>query len=326
LIDGPLDVPVAANTWTRARHPLVVRDHVREAVRTSTGLEPSGLNQLPAKPPRVVSEAFFDASPAVIFKAEVGMRGHDHEIALESWALRQGNQSGLLVPRVIAEDSSERSFPFRYLVMSRIDGVALEDGALAPEDRRRVLGEAASQIAALHTVAVPGYGPLNEDLYLRTGEVRGKWTDWIGATVTAGLETLAALLHAGILTAEKQQSLGRVLKDARVPEHPEAVLLHGDFDSSQLLVRDGRLAGIIDFGDRESGPPEWEFSTVWLWDESLLDGLAEAYEQASSRRLDRRLIRVYALAKLLQIVRRRLDRDEPQDAARKASEMSRFLG
>jgi aminoglycoside phosphotransferase (APT) family kinase protein len=311
-------------SWTRDLHKLVEADDVIAVLRRSTGRPPSRLNQLPAKPPRVVYEAFFDRGPPLIFKAEIGMPGHEHEIALEGWALEHARLAGMTVPEVVAADSSETSFPFRYLVMSRLEGVVFKEARCTAAQRGRVLAQAADQIARLHQVKVRGYGPLDDEAFLREGEIRGKWLGWREATLGAGSETLGLLVEHGLLDEPQRDFLAQVLS-AEMPQYPATRLLHGDFDLNQIMVKDGHFTGLIDFGDRESGPPEWDFATVWLWDEPVVEDLATAYELAAGFQLNREVIPHYALAKLLQIIRRRVDRRTLDDAGQKASELKRFL-
>jgi Ser/Thr protein kinase RdoA (MazF antagonist) len=125
---------------------------------------------------------------------------------------------------------------------------------------------------------------------------------------------------------EAARRLEARLLNADVPHQPESRLIHGDFDASQVFVQaDGTFSGIIDFGDREGGPREWEFATVLLWDEPLLNGLLLGYEAAFGQRLDRELIPAYTIAKLLQIIQRRLNRNDIDDAREKAMDLARFL-
>ena len=50
----------------------------------------------------------------------------------------------------------------------------------------------------------------------------------------------------------------------RPPWDGPALWLHGDPHPANLLVRDGRLRAVIDFGDMTSGDPASDLSTAWL--------------------------------------------------------------
>lgn len=42
------------------------------------------------------------------------------------------------------------------------------------------------------------------------------------------------------------------------------VWLHGDFHAANLLHRDGRLTGVIDFGDLSAGDPACDYAVAWM--------------------------------------------------------------
>ncbi|HIZ36569.1 MAG TPA: aminoglycoside phosphotransferase family protein [Candidatus Ruania gallistercoris] len=48
--------------------------------------------------------------------------------------------------------------------------------------------------------------------------------------------------------------------------------LHGDLHPANVVVQDGQLAGVIDFGDLCAGDPAWDLSAAWL----LLPAVAAA--------------------------------------------------
>ena len=58
-------------------------------------------------------------------------------------------------------------------------------------------------------------------------------------------------------------------------EAPPSVLIHGDLRPQHLLVKEGRLSGVLDFGDAAIGDPAWE-----------LLPLRHEYGDACARRLD----------------------------------------
>lgn len=49
------------------------------------------------------------------------------------------------------------------------------------------------------------------------------------------------------------------------PPHTDAgVWIHGDFHPANLLVREGRISGVLDFGDIASGDPATDLSVAWM--------------------------------------------------------------
>ena len=43
-----------------------------------------------------------------------------------------------------------------------------------------------------------------------------------------------------------------------------AMWIHGDLHPGNLLVRDGRLSGVLDFGDLTAGDPATDLSVAWM--------------------------------------------------------------
>jgi aminoglycoside phosphotransferase (APT) family kinase protein len=59
---------------------------------------------------------------------------------------------------------------------------------------------------------------------------------------------------------------------ATTPWTSAAVRIHGDLHPGNLLVRDGRLSGILDFGDVTAGDPATDLAVAWM----LLRGSARS--------------------------------------------------
>lgn len=52
--------------------------------------------------------------------------------------------------------------------------------------------------------------------------------------------------------------------------------LHGDLHPGNLLVQDGRISAVIDFGDLTSGDPAIDFAIAWMLPRSFGDALRDA--------------------------------------------------
>jgi aminoglycoside phosphotransferase (APT) family kinase protein len=59
----------------------------------------------------------------------------------------------------------------------------------------------------------------------------------------------------------------RALSTPTWPEPP--LWLHGDLHPGNLLVSDGHLSGVIDFGDLTSGDPATDLSLLWMLPRSI---------------------------------------------------------
>ena len=65
-----------------------------------------------------------------------------------------------------------------------------------------------------------------------------------------------------LLDRDRRAQAKRLFGDAETLLAFKPALLHGDLGPEHLLVRDGRLAGVIDWGDARLGDPALDYS--WL--------------------------------------------------------------
>jgi aminoglycoside phosphotransferase (APT) family kinase protein len=140
--------------------------------------------------------------------------------------LRSLKTAGLPVPAPLYVDHD--LFPHPVIVSEFIDGTT--------EMHRSQLPEFAAHLAAIHRIDKRNFPhlPLQTDIY--TGEIRNRPTE-LDESLDEG-RIRDALEAAGTL-----------------PEMNESVLLHGDYWQGNVLWRDERLVGIIDWEDAKMGDP-----------------------------------------------------------------------
>lgn len=138
------------------------------------------------------------------------------------------------------------AFLWHWSVLPWFEGVLAADAGV--RDDVGVALELAGFLRALH-VPAPADAPANPvrgvPLADRDGAVRGR--------LPSGLVPDAAALEAvwaGALDAE--------------PWPGPPLWLHGDLHPANLLVREGRLAAVLDFGDVTAGDPATDLATAWL--------------------------------------------------------------
>jgi aminoglycoside phosphotransferase (APT) family kinase protein len=75
---------------------------------------------------------------------------------------------------------------------------------------------------------------------------------------------VAARLASGLVpNASAVAAVWQSALDAPVWRGP-SLWLHGDLHPANIIARDGRLAGVIDFGDMTAGDPATDLATAWL--------------------------------------------------------------
>jgi aminoglycoside phosphotransferase (APT) family kinase protein len=166
------------------------------------------------------------------------------------------------VPEVVAVFEPDCGYPERWSVVRWIDGEHPE--VVTPETpadpRREVLAaELAALVRALGMAEVPGEAVSDPDLRWYRGEP---------------LATMDAMTRRNI---EHCRMLGDFELDLDTAERlwDEAMTLpgttdrlaprwyHGDLAAENLLVRDGRLAAVLDFGGLAIGDPAVDLSVAW---------------------------------------------------------------
>ncbi|MCK9486571.1 MAG: aminoglycoside phosphotransferase family protein [Dehalococcoidia bacterium] len=239
----------------------------------------------------VPRESYQDASP-----------GTDAQFEARSAVLAALHKRDTRCPRPIATDRSpgipESLAASRWMVSTWIEG----DPASTPLPDV-VARDAGEVTAALHALPARGYG-----LLVDTAEgIRGR-EDEPGADLTSrwGVElwpydgrplmthpiVQAAPRLALAAGALREQLLGYAGRTARA-------VCHTDLNPSHFLVRDGRLAGIIAFGDAAVAPPAFDIASFaffggWEKTERFLEGYA-----SNSVLRDLRRAEAYQLAVVL---------------------------
>ncbi|WP_147796490.1 aminoglycoside phosphotransferase family protein [Cellulomonas sp. Y8] len=161
-------------------------------------------------------------------------------------------------------------FPWSWSVVPWVHGVHVAQQPVA--DRTAWAPELAEALVALH-VPAPAGAPVNP---FRGGALAGRSAalrarldagHLDGAIAAAGARsTGAGSADATAGTPVGRARLDPLWRDAlAAPAWPgPPVWLHGDPHPGNLVAADGRLAGLLDFGDLTAGDPACDLATAWL--------------------------------------------------------------
>lgn len=177
----------------------------------------------------------------------------------EQRVLRVLDGLGGLVPVSLGVDSNGRWSKYPTSLISRLDG----QPDIIPTDPGGWARELGRALAAVHAVPTERLAEL-PSVFDRSG----------GSQEILG----------GPLAAEVRSRWSQVVAS------PE-VLTHGDYWSGNVLWRDGRLAGIVDWSGGARGPRGsdlgWcRLDLVLLFDEQIADDFLAAYEAGTGRPVD----------------------------------------
>jgi aminoglycoside phosphotransferase (APT) family kinase protein len=186
------------------------------------------------------------------------------------WLPRLAPLLPLEIPVPLALGEPAEGYPWQWSVVRWLDG---ETATASPiVDLGRAARDLARFIRALQQADAeggPDPGPENSDrgapLADRDSETRAAIAAWAGdrrrtpgeARRAEGGTASGALRDRDALTA-----VWRAALDA--PQWSDApVWLHGDLDARNLLVRNGRLSAVVDFGCLGVGDPAYDVALAW---------------------------------------------------------------
>lgn len=168
------------------------------------------------------------------------------------WLPRLAPFLPLAIPAPLARGVPGAGYPWHWSVYSWLEGENATTGHIA--DPRQAATDLAHFIAALQQIPVAGEelpGPHNSSrgvpLAMRDRETRSAIAALRGVVNT---EAVTAVWNAAIEAPAWSGS---------------PVWLHGDLHSENLLVRQGRLRAVIDFGCLSVGDPACDVMAAWLF-------------------------------------------------------------
>lgn len=156
----------------------------------------------------------------------------------------------LAVPLPLADGTPAEGYPFEWSVYRWLKG---EDATVARiTDQSRLATDLAQFIAALHEIdATDGPSPGEHNFF------RGVPPAARAAETQAAIVSLRGAIDVGAVTAVWELTL-------RAPEWKQPpVWIHGDLDLRNLLVEEGRLSAVIDWGCLGVGDPAWDVMVAW---------------------------------------------------------------
>lgn len=215
-----------------------------------------GLRRIVAGEGNEVYDVALDGAPSLIVKIAHGRtESHDRE----AWAITTCAARGVPAPRLHAHRHVEVWDEVRsVIVMEKLLGTPLRDAKLGEADLRRVLGEVGAWLHDLHSIPVRGVGYLDGS---GVG-IRRSMDEWLLALAAESHLFEAAGRSVGLEAAVIRSWLQEIVDSFRaVP--PRVALLHNDLLANHVLVHEGSLSGIIDFGEVAAEPAASEFAK---WD------------------------------------------------------------
>ncbi|MFA7648258.1 MAG: aminoglycoside phosphotransferase family protein [Phenylobacterium sp.] len=168
----------------------------------------------------------------------------------QTWLPRLSPFLPLEIPRPLGCGSASEDFPWAWSVYSWIEGAALDPGGDA--NLVRVAEDLGRFVAALHAIDAAG-GPAAG----RHNFGRGMPLATRDRPTREALDILADVLDLRAALALWEDALAAPVWSGA------PVWVHGDVQAANLLMRDGRLCAVIDYGGLGVGDPACDLIVAW---------------------------------------------------------------
>lgn len=178
-------------------------------------------------------------------RREFGARAIVHE---QRWLPLLAGRLPLPVPSPERTGHAALGYPYSWSVVPFIPGTPAAD-APGSVDLPAVTRQLGGFLAALH-VAAPPDAPASP--------VRGIPLRDRAGMLEACLEILAGQVAEGAVRSCWEDALAAAEHDG------PPLWLHGDTHPANILIKDGVISGIIDFGDLTAGDPACDLSVAWM--------------------------------------------------------------
>lgn len=170
----------------------------------------------------------------------------------EVFALRKWHDLGVPVPEIVLADRRNR-----YCVETRMPGMPLGRAHLTGAQTAKVMAELGRHIRKMHSVKMKRFGYLDRN----------------GIGTKSSWERFVSPDFNGCMKAMREKEVVRYDEMRRIDRFHERYkplinlrqgrLVHSDLTLDNIMVKDGRLSGIIDASDAMSGDPEFDLAYTY---------------------------------------------------------------
>ncbi len=169
----------------------------------------------------------------------------------QCWLPRLAPHLPLAIPVPLAMGRPAADYPWHWSIYRWLDGEIATSARIA--DLRQFATALAHFLTALQRIDATGGPPPGAHNFFRGGPL----TVYDGETRQA-LETLAGKIDTDAATAVWEAALAATWRGA-------PVWVHGDVAAGNLLVEEGRLRAVIDFGSSGVGDPACDVAIAWTF-------------------------------------------------------------
>ncbi len=209
----------------------------------------------------------------------------------------------LPVPDCLVLDDSRTLSPFDYMVCEKIAGENLEQSwpALSEKNKEALSFQAGQVLSLIHSVGINYFGEISgRGPFPKTKT----WTEYLSFILNYHLDEAMAL---SLFTKEKRNSFLKSFKNhAELFDKFETPkLVHGDFHLGNLLYKDEKITGVLDFEWACAGDPLFDMSNQLRDMDNTWPGSQKNFNRGYGIKMfseeDRKKMKVYAMIKNIEL-------------------------
>lgn len=174
-------------------------------------------------------------------------KGYEKNLYAQQWAASEAILEKFITPRIIATDTTHKLINFDFQVIEYIEGQTLYELRYDEKLVCNILEEVKNELKKIHNLAGDKYGLLENEY--------NTWREYLDSNFSN---------HIDYLDKHKLLEPSTLFQIAFVHEENDIkckpVLLHGDLSYNNIIVKNGKLAAIIDWEDAVFGDPAFEFA------------------------------------------------------------------
>lgn len=160
------------------------------------------------------------------------------------------------------------------LIETCIDGVDLDDFETNKENFENIYFQIGKLTRLMHSIKGHNFGPVNQN------QLIGKYATQKEAILNWIPSEIEWLEKINYYSKQEINSIKKYFENNKsILETDESVLLHSDIRDANIIIKDNKISGFIDFGDLSVGPAMQDFAFAYLdhYGTYKFDKLLEGY-------------------------------------------------
>ncbi|MEK6902407.1 MAG: aminoglycoside phosphotransferase family protein [archaeon] len=162
------------------------------------------------------------------------------------WVYVRARNKGVPCPQPIIRNNA-------LLIETFMPGTEISKAQMTQDQEKKVFQQLGEILKKMHSVSIRGFGPL--------GKNKGRLRSWDAFWKNAWKEHMTEARRNKVFSANEYASLN-LFFEKRPHYYGVGKLLHADVQPAHVLVKKGRISGIIDLSDAMSGDPAYDFEQL----------------------------------------------------------------